>query len=55
LFYLKNKSLFDKAYSNGYSVAWSDELEIDALTIYAEILNKDPAEVLNKNLNYATN
>lgn len=39
---LKDEKLFSKVYTNGYSIAWSDELEIDALTIYAEILNKNP-------------
>lgn len=52
---LKDERLFAKVYTNGYSIAWSDELEIDALTVYAEILNKDPEEVLNINSNYATN
>jgi hypothetical protein len=52
---LKDEKLFTKVYTNGYSIAWSNELEIDALTVYAEILNKNPEEVLNVNINYATN
>lgn len=52
---LKDKSLFNKVYTTGYSIAWSDELEIDALAIYAEILNKKPEEVLSASLTYATN
>ena len=34
---LKDKNQFAKVYTNGYSVAWSNELEIDATTIYLEI------------------
>ena len=52
---LKEERLFSKVYTNGYSIAWSDELEIDALTIYAEFLDKSPNEILNTNMNYATN
>jgi hypothetical protein len=52
---LKDIELFNKVYTNGYSIAWSDELEIDALNAYAEILNKDPKEKLNVNTNYASN
>ena len=50
---LKDEKKFNKVYTNGYSIAWSDELEIDALTIYAELLNKNPEEILN--VSYATN
>jgi hypothetical protein len=39
----------------GYSIAWSDELEIDAIAIYAEILDKKAQDILAANLNYATN
>jgi hypothetical protein len=28
-------------YTTGYSIAWSDELKIDVMTIYAEIVNKN--------------
>lgn len=38
---LKDKELFNKVYTNGYSIAWNDELEIDSLTVYKEILNQD--------------
>lgn len=34
---LKDKKKFAKVYTNGYSVAWSNELEIDATTIYLGI------------------
>ncbi len=52
---LKNYQLFNKVYTTGYSIAWSDELEIDAITIYAEILNKKPEDVLTSNSHYASN
>jgi hypothetical protein len=52
---LKNEDLFSKVYATGYSIAWSDELEIDALTIYAEILNKRPEDILSTDFQYATN
>jgi len=52
---LQNEELFKKVFSNGYSIAWSDELEIDALTVYAELLNKEPEDILAVNFNYATN
>jgi hypothetical protein len=34
---LKDKQKFNKVYTNGYSIVWNDELEIDILTVYAEI------------------
>jgi len=37
---LKNPELFNKVYTRGYSIAWSDELEIDMIAIYLEILNR---------------
>jgi len=51
---LKNPELFNKVYTTGYSIAWSDELEIDLITIYAEITNKNPEDILSATLNYAT-
>lgn len=42
---LTDETLFNKVYTTGYSIAWFDELEIDALTIYAELLDKQPEEV----------
>lgn len=39
---LQDVNLFLKVYTTGYSIAWSEELEIDALTIYAELLKKQP-------------
>jgi hypothetical protein len=52
---LQNEGLFNKVYTNGYSIAWSDELEIDALTVYAELSGKSPEDMLAANFNYATN
>lgn len=37
---LKDRTLFSKVYSTGSSIAWSDELEIDANTLYAEVTGK---------------
>jgi hypothetical protein len=52
---LKDKQLFNKVYTVGYAIAWSDELEIDAIAVYAEILNKKPEDILSPELNYAAN
>lgn len=51
---LKDEKLFSRVYTTGYSIAWSEELEIDALAIYAELLNKQP-EVVLKASSYASN
>jgi hypothetical protein len=34
---LKDKEKFSKPYSTGYAIAWSEELEIDAARVYAEL------------------
>jgi hypothetical protein len=52
---LKDYNKFSKVYSTGFSIAWSDELEIDAATIYAEITGKSIGEVINPKLIYASN
>jgi hypothetical protein len=52
---LQNEDSFKNAYTNGYSIAWSEDLEIDALAVYAEILNKEPKDILAADLKYATN
>lgn len=52
---LKNKELFAKVYSTGYSIAWSEELEIDANAIYSELSGKDPATAFTTQPAYATN
>jgi len=51
---LSDPSLFAKVYTTGEAIAWSDELEIDALNIYAKIVNKYPAEVAEKYFIHAT-
>lgn len=52
---LKDKQLFNRVHTTGYSIAWNEELEIDTLTVYADILNKRPEDILSANLNYASN
>ncbi len=52
---IKETETFNKVYSTGYSVAWSDEMEIDAVSIYADLTNKTPEEVLSENLIHAAN
>jgi hypothetical protein len=52
---LKDTAQFAKVYTTGYSIAWSDQLEIDAATIYAELSGKPPGEVFLPPLSYATN
>lgn len=37
---LQDASLFKKVYTDGHSIAWSDDLEIDADNIYPELANK---------------
>lgn len=37
---LKDEALFAKVFTTGYSIAWSEELEIDAVVIYAELSGK---------------
>ncbi len=37
---LKDVALFKNVYSTGYSIAWSDNLEIDALNVYFQLTNK---------------
>ncbi|MES2331746.1 MAG: DUF2442 domain-containing protein [Bacteroidota bacterium] len=34
---LRDRSLFARVYTTGYSIAWSEELEIDAAAIYAKL------------------
>jgi hypothetical protein len=46
---LQDKELFSKAYTNGYSLAWSDELEIDADNLYLEITGEKTIGLKAKN------
>lgn len=52
---LKDEQAFNKVYTNGYSIAWSDELEIDALSVYAEISGKKPEDISFHNFSHAAN
>jgi hypothetical protein len=51
---LKDPNQFAKVYSTGYSVAWSDNLEIDAANIYSELTGSDPAAYFTQT-SHATN
>lgn len=44
---LKDLTSFSKVYTKGYSIAWSDQLEIDAASIYSEISGKEPSVFYN--------
>lgn len=50
---LKEMTQFAKVYTTGYSIAWSDQLEIDAATIYAELSGTAPRDVYSSPLSYA--
>jgi hypothetical protein len=52
---LQDKSEFAKVYTNGYSIAWSNELEIDATTIYSDLTGKNFGEILSPKLTHASN
>ena len=45
---LNDLILFAKVYTTGEAIAWSDDLEIDALNIYANIVKKEPSELARK-------
>jgi hypothetical protein len=51
---LKDKNLFSKAYTKGRSIAWSDELEIDADAIYLELTGKRIEEIMPGKKSYAS-
>jgi hypothetical protein len=52
---LQDKNQFAKVFTNGYSIAWSNELEIDATTIYSELTGKHFGEILTPKFSHATN
>lgn len=52
---LQDKDKFAKVYTTGYSIAWSNELEIDATAIYSDITGKDFGEILNSRFTHAPN
>ena len=51
---LKDVQLFKKVYTTESSIAWSEELEIDALAIYAEIVKKEPLEIISSKFQHAS-
>jgi high-affinity K+ transport system ATPase subunit B len=51
---LKDVQLFRNVYVTDSSIAWSDELEIDALAVYAEIVKKEPSEIVSSYPQHAT-
>ena len=52
---LQDKIEFAKVYTTGYSIAWSNELEIDTTTIYSEITGKQFGDIISPKFSYATN
>jgi hypothetical protein len=52
---LRDKSEFAKVYTNGNSIAWSNEMEIDAIAIYSELTGKHFEEILTPKLSHASN
>ena len=52
---IQDKNQFAKVYTNGYSIAWSNELEIDATTIYAELTGKHFGEIFTPKLSQSSN
>lgn len=50
---LQDKDQFAKVYTTGYSIAWSDQLEIDANKIYLDITGKHFGEAMNPKFSYA--
>jgi len=43
---LQQGNAFRNVTTDGYSISWSDELEIDAANIYAEITGTEPKSIL---------
>lgn len=50
---LKDKAKFEKVYTTGYSIAWSKELEMDALSIYLDITGKHFGDISHSKFTYA--
>ena len=50
---LLDASVFAKVYTTGEAIAWSEDLEIDALNIYAKIVKKEPSELARKHFAHA--
>ena len=52
---LKANDRFSKVYTTGFSIAWSEELEIDGASIYAALTGTIPSNYFNNYTNYASN
>ena len=52
---LKDKVKFAAVFATDYAIAWSDDLEIDLATIYAELSGEQPEVFFNTNVSHATN
>lgn len=52
---IQNEALFAKLYTTGYSIAWSEELEIDSDAIYMEITGKSISDIAPQNPAHASN
>lgn len=42
---LQDPVSFAKVYSTGEAIAWSEDLEIDGLNLYAQITHRDPSQL----------
>ncbi len=47
------KGNFEKAYIDGEGIAWNENLDIDALSLYLEITGQTFEQFANKQKNYA--
>lgn len=52
---LKDVSQFKKAYSTCYSIAWTEDLEIDALNVYLQLTGKNLQEINQTEITHASN
>jgi len=52
---LQDKKKFAKVYTTGYTIALSNELEIDATPIYSDITGKHLGEILHPKITQAPN
>jgi len=52
---LENKEKFAAVYATDYSIAWSDDLEIDLASIYAELSGEKPEIFFRPNVSHALN
>ena len=52
---LKDREAFSNVYTEGRSIAWSDELEIDSDAVYLNLTGKRIEEVMPVKGSYASN